>query len=143
MTEISSRNQRVADQIQRELATLIQIEMKDPRIGLVSITGVDISRDLGYANVYVTVLNTLSDSKELNHSTLAAPGELDKLEVEDNLNALRQAAGYLRTMLAKRLEIRSVPKLQFHYDSSIEKGQQLSDLIDNALAADREQHPDN
>ncbi|MEE3299770.1 MAG: 30S ribosome-binding factor RbfA, partial [Pseudomonadota bacterium] len=58
MTEISPRNQRVADQIQRELATLIQIEMKDPRIGLVSITGVDISRDLGYANVYVTVLNT-------------------------------------------------------------------------------------
>ena len=143
MTEISPRNQRVADQIQRELATLIQIEMKDPRIGLVSITGVDISRDLGYANVYVTVLNTLSDSKELNRSTLAAPGELDKLEVEDNLNALRQAAGYLRTMLAKRLEIRSVPKLQFHYDSSVEKGQQLSDLIDNALAADREQHPDN
>ena len=47
MTEISPRNQRVADQIQRELATLIQIEMKDPRIGLVSITGVDISRDLG------------------------------------------------------------------------------------------------
>ena len=59
------------------------------------------------------------------------------------MNALRQAAGYLRTMLAKRLEIRSVPKLQFHYDSSAERGQKLSDLIDSALAADREQHSDN
>ena len=139
MSETSSRNQRVADQIQRELATLIQIEMKDPRIGMVSITGVDISRDLGYANVYVTVLNTLSDSEELNHASLTNPGEIDKLEVEENLKTLRQAAGFLRSMLAKRLEIRSVPKLQFHYDSSVERGRQLSDLIDNALAADQEQ----
>ena len=98
MSETSSRNQRVADQIHRELATLIQIEMKDPRIGMVSITGVDISRDLGYANVYVTVLNTLSDSEELNHASLTNPGEIDKLEDEENLKTLRQAAGFLRSM---------------------------------------------
>ena len=88
MTDMSPRVQRVADQIQRELATLIQLEVKDPRIGMVSITGVNVSRDLAYAKIFVTVLNTLSDDGEVNDSTLSAPGELDKLEIEENLKAL-------------------------------------------------------
>lgn len=140
--ELSARVQRVADQIQRELATLIQMEVNDPRVGMVSVTGVDVSRDLAHAKVYVTVLNTLGEDAELNSATLAEPGALDKLEVEQNINALNKAAGYLRTLLAKRLDIRSVPKLQFHYDASIQRGQQLSSLIDSALAADRRQHKD-
>ena len=142
MTDISPRVQRVADQIQRELATLIQLEVKDPRIGMVSITGVNVSRDLAYAKIFVTVLNTLSDEGEVNDSTLSEPGELDKLEIEENLEALKKASGFLRTMLAKRLRIRSVPKLEFRYDGSIERGQQLSSLIDDALAADRKLHFD-
>ena len=142
MPQMSSRAQRVADQIQRELAMLIQLEVNDPRIGMVSVTSVELSKDLAYAKVYITVLNTMTDSGDVNDSTLAAPGELDKLEIEENLQALSKAAGYLRTLLAKRLKIRSVPKLQFIYDKSVQRGQQLSSLIDDALAADRSLHPD-
>ncbi|MDP6535303.1 MAG: 30S ribosome-binding factor RbfA [Gammaproteobacteria bacterium] len=142
MSEMSSRVQRVADQIHRELAMLIQMEVSDPRIGMVSVTSVNVSRDLAHANVYVTVLNTMTGSDVLNDSTLVAPGELDKLEIEENLKALRKASGYLRSMLAKRIELRSIPKLQFHYDESVERGQQLSNLIDDALAADKSMHSD-
>jgi ribosome-binding factor A len=137
---MSSRVQRVADQIQRELASLIQMEVNDPRVGMVSVTGVDVSRDLAHAKVYVTVLNTLTGDSELNNSTLSEPGALDKLEIEENINALNKASGYLRSLLAKRLSIRSVPKLRFYYDGSIERGQQLSSLIDSALAADKDLH---
>ncbi len=140
MSEMSPRVQRVADQIQRELASLIQLEVNDPRVGMVSVTGVTVSRDLAYAKVYVTVLNTLTEDEAVNESTLSEPGVLDKLEVEENIKALNKAAGYLRTLLAKRLSLRSVPKLQFHYDGSVQRGQQLSSLIDSALAADRDSH---
>ena len=140
MSEVSSRAQRVADQIQRELANLIQLEVNDPRVGLVSITGVDVSRDLAHARVHITVMNTLCEDSDVNEATLSSPGELDKLEIEENLKALTKASGYLRTLLSKRLSTRSVPKLEFHYDSSIERGQELSDLIDGALAADRKLH---
>lgn len=140
MAEMSSRVQRVADQIQRELASLIQMEVNDPRVGMVSVTGVSVSRDLAHAKVYVTVLNSLSEDASVNASTLSEPGDLDKLEVEQNINALNKAAGYLRTLLAKRLSTRSVPKLRFYFDGSVERGQQLSSLIDSALKADRDLH---
>ena len=142
MPAASERVQRVADQIQRDLATLIQMEVNDPRIGMVSVTGVDVSRDLSYAKVHVTVLNTLPGDDDGNSDTLGNPGELDRLEIDQNIKALNQAAGYLRTLLAKRLKIRSVPRLQFYYDGSIERGQKLSSLIDKALEADRKQHAD-
>ena len=138
MTGVSSRAQRVGDQIQKELASLIQLEVSDPRIGMVSITGVEVSRDLSHAKVYVTVMNTLSEDASVNQLTLSSPGELDRIEVEENIRALSKASGFLRTMLSKRLRSRSIPKLQFFYDNSIERGQQLSGLIDNALKADRD-----
>ncbi|HIF86779.1 MAG TPA: 30S ribosome-binding factor RbfA [Gammaproteobacteria bacterium] len=137
---MSARTQRVADQIRREIAVLIQMELNDPRIGMVSVTAVKVSRDLSYAKIYVTVLNSLADSGAVNSSTLSAPGQLDKLEIEENLKALNKASGYLRSLLAKRLTLRSVPKLRFHYDGSVERGRHLSELIDNALAADRDLH---
>ncbi len=140
MAEMSCRVQRVADQIQRELASLIQIEVNDPRVGMVSVTAVNVSRDLAHAKVYVTVLNSLGDDFAINESTLSEPGDLDKREIEDNINALNKAAGYLRSLLARRLSTRSVPKLRFHYDGSIERGQQLSSLIDSALEADEKSH---
>ena len=139
MADVSSRAQRVGDQIQRELASLIQLEVSDPRVGMVSITSVDVSRDLANAKVYVTVLNTLSEDPAVNDLTLSSPGELDRLEIKENINALRRASGFLRTMLSKRLRARIIPKLQFHYDNSVERGQQLSGLIDDALEADRNQ----
>jgi len=140
VAEMSARVQRVADQIQRELALLIQMEVNDPRVGMVSVTDVEVSRDLAHAKIYVTVLNTMTDDSQVNESTLSEPGDLDKLEIEENINALNKAAGYLRSLLAKRLSTRSVPKLRFYYDGSIERGQQLSSLIDSALAADQDSH---
>ena len=140
MVDMSPRVQRVADQIQRELATLIQMEVNDPRVGMVSVTGVEVSRDIAHAKVFVTVLNTLTDDSQINESTLSEPGDLDKLEIKENIDALNKAAGFLRSLLAKRLSTRSVPKLRFYYDGSIARGQQLSSLIDSALAADQDSH---
>jgi ribosome-binding factor A len=137
---MSPRVQRVADQIQLELATLIQMEVNDPRVGMVSVTGVEVSRDIAHAKVFVTVLNTLTDDSQINESTLSEPGDLDKLEIKENIDALNKAAGFLRSLLAKRLSTRSVPKLRFYYDGSIAHGQQLSSLIDSALAADQDSH---
>ena len=142
MSEMTARAQRIADQIQREIAVLIQLEVSDPRVGMVSVTGVDVSNDLAYAKIYITVLNSLAGDEQINADTLSEPGVLDQLEIEDNLKALKKASGFLRTLLAKRLRLRVVPKLQFYYDSSIEQGQRLSDLIDDALAADRELQDD-
>lgn len=142
MSEMTARAQRIADQIQREIAVLIQLEVSDPRVGMVSVTGVDVSNDLAHAKIYITVLNSLAGDEQINAETLSQPGALDQLEIEENLKALKKASGFLRTLLAKRLRLRVVPKLQFYYDSSIEQGQRLSDLIDNALAADRELQDD-
>jgi len=140
LPDVSPRVQRVADQIQRELASLIQMEVNDPRVGMVSVTGVEVSRDIAHAKVFVTVLNTLTEDSEINKSTLSEPGDLDKLEIKENIDALNKAAGFLRSLLAKRLSTRSVPKLRFFYDGSIARGQQLSSLIDSALAADQDEH---
>jgi ribosome-binding factor A len=136
MTELSPRLQRVADQIQRELAMLIQLEVNDPRIGMISVTGLDISRDMAFAKVFVTVMNSTSGTADNSEE----PGELDKLEIDENIKALNKASGFLRSLLAKRLRLRTTPKLQFHYDNSVRNGQQLSSLIDEALAADRDSH---
>ena len=139
MSEQSQRQQRVADLVQRELAVLIQLEVNDPRVGMVSVTGVDVSRDLSYADVYVTVLNSRGGQDDDRVGAEPA-GELDKLEIEDNVKALNKAAGYLRSLLARRLKLRTTPKLRFHYDGTISRGNKLSSLIDQALEADRNQH---
>lgn len=143
MSEMTARAQRVADHIQREIAVLIQLEINDPRVGMVSVTGVDVSNDLAHAKIYVTVMNSLTGDSEQDKETLTDPGKLDQLEIEENLKALTKASGYLRTLLAKRLRLRAVPKLHFYYDSSVERGHRLSSLIDDALEADRQQHADN
>ena len=139
---MTARAQRIADQIQREIAVLIQLEVSDPRVGMVSVTGVDVSNDLAHAKIYITVLNSLEGDGQFNADTLSEPGVLDQLEIEENLKALKKASGFIRTLIAKRLRLRVVPKLQFYYDSSIEHGQRLSGLIDDALAADRELQDD-
>tara|TARA_B100001059_G_C17831385_1_gene584888 strand:+ start:1831 stop:2292 length:462 start_codon:yes stop_codon:yes gene_type:complete len=141
VTELSSRGQRVADQIQRELATLIQLEVRDPRVGMVSITGIDLSRDLAHAKVFITVLDTVTTNGAIANLISAEEDDLDLIQVQDNVKALNKAAGFLRSLLSKRLALRAVPKLRFFYDASIENGQRLSGLIDDALTADQEQRP--
>ncbi|WP_253447804.1 30S ribosome-binding factor RbfA [Halomonas sp. Y3] len=114
------RTDRVADQLQKELAVLIQREVKDPRLGMVTVSGVEVSRDLGYADVHVTLL-----------------GEDTPERIKENLKVLKQAAGFLRGQIAKRIKLRHVPELRFHYDESVVRGQRLSSLIEEAVQSDR------
>jgi ribosome-binding factor A len=112
----TARSARIADQIQRELAELIRLEIRDPRVRLVTLTAVELSRDQSHAKVYFTVLGPESAA-------------------EETLEGLQRAAGFLRTNLAHRLSTRTVPELHFAYDASIERGARLSKLIDEAVAA--------
>lgn len=121
MAKEYSRTQRVADYLQRELAGLIQHEVRDPRLSMVSITGVDVSRDLGHARVYYTQLGT--DSKD---------------EAEEATAALNRAAGFLRSQLSRDSKMRSVPQLRFYFDTSVGEGRHMEDLIRKAAEADRE-----
>ena len=113
----SQRAQRVGEQIQRELAQMLRDEVKDPRVGRVTITAVDVSPDLSHAKVFITDL---------------AGGE----HAEESLRALGRTAGFLRSELAHRMNLYSVPQLHFAYDDSIESGIRLSKLIDDAVASD-------
>lgn len=139
MAKVSPRVQKVADQLQRELATLIQLEINDPRVGMVSVISVKVSRDLAYADVYVTVLGSVDGAAALAPGvTLDQANELDKLEIKESVKALNNASGFLRTLLAKRMSLRITPKLTFHYDESVSRGQYLSSLIDRAIESDGE-----
>jgi ribosome-binding factor A len=121
MAKEYSRALRVADLLQRELANVIQNELQDPELGMVTISGVRVSRDLAYAHVYVTVMK--------NRRELAAV-----------VQTLNESAGHLRHMLAGHVVLRSVPRLKFSYDESIVRGNQLSALITAAVAADDAKH---
>jgi len=121
MAKEYSRTQRVADYLQRELAALIQREVRDPRVGMVSITGVNVSRDLGHAKVYYTELG--SDSIE---------------DATESTEVLNKASGFLRSQLSRDSSMRSVPQLRFYFDSSVGQGRHLEDLIRRAADADRE-----
>lgn len=107
-----ARGVRVAEQIQKDLAELIPRELRDPRLGFVTLTDVEITPDYAYATVYFSVLTG---------------------SVVDSEAALNESAGYLRNLLFKRLHIHTVPTLRFKYDESVEKGAEMSQLIDRAL----------
>ncbi|MFN7096808.1 MAG: 30S ribosome-binding factor RbfA [Gammaproteobacteria bacterium] len=111
MTKDFSRLDRIGDMLRRELTVLIQHEVNDPRVGMVSVTDVKVSRDLMHAKVYVSVLQP--DDK------IAAA-----------IDALNHAAGYLRYQLAQRVDLRVMPQLRFYYDDSLVRGNRISNLID-------------
>jgi ribosome-binding factor A len=110
----AARGARIADQIQRELAEIIRLEVRDPRVGLVTLTGVELSRDQSHAKVFFTTLGPESAAEEAGEG-------------------LQRAAGFLRSELAHRLTTRKVPELHFHFDESVERGVRLSRLIDEAV----------
>ena len=118
-----TRSERVADALQRELAVLIREEMRDPRVAFVNITGVDVSRDLAAAKVHLNYVNAREEA-----------------ERTAGVKVLNGASGFLRSKLAKRMQLRIVPSLKFIYDDSGRRGQELSALIDSALAADKQHH---
>jgi len=119
------RERRVADFIQRELAGILQREMKDPRVGMVSVNEVRVSPDMGYADLYVSSLDAQ-----------------DEAEQEELLKVLRGAAGWLRTLIAKRAQMRVTPRLRFHWDRLPEESNRMSRLIDDAVARDAAHKPD-
>ena len=117
------RARRVADQMQRELSELIRLEVKDPRVGMLTITEIEVTRDMDHAKVFFTTLG-------------------GKPEHDACLEGLQRASGFLRTQLSQRMQLRQVPKLSFVYDHSVERGVQLSQLIETAVAEDRTRNPE-
>lgn len=118
MAKSFSRATRIGDQIQKELADLIRNELKDPRIGMVTITGVDVTSDYSHAKVFFTTL-------------------AEQQGMEESLAGLNHAAGFLRSELFHRLALRVIPELHFVYDESIARGVRLSTLIDEAVATEK------
>lgn len=121
MQKTQSRNRRIADQIQRELSELIRLELRDPRVNMVTLTGVEVAADNSHAKVFFTTLGNDAQIQSCSHG-------------------LGRAAGFLRSQLAARLSLRTVPALHFEFDASIDRGLRLSRLIDDAIAEDAK-HP--
>jgi len=115
----SSREVRVADFVRDELAEIIRVEMRDPRVSFVSINDVKVSRDLSYAEVYVSSFNTNTDD-----------------EKSELVKALNGAAGFFRSTLAKRHSMRTTPKPRFHYDKVAEEAPVIDALIRRAVDED-------
>jgi ribosome-binding factor A len=110
------RGQRVADQIQRDLAELIAMELKDPRVGMVTLTEVQLTADYAHAKIFFT---TLADEPEV---------------IKNTLTGLTKASSFLRVQLGKRVSIHTLPELHFVHDISTSRGSALSKLIDEANA---------
>lgn len=107
---MSHRTGRLAEEIKREVSSIIQMEMKDPRIGFVSITSVEVSGDARYANIFISVMGNEEQGKE-------------------TLKALQRAQGYIRTELGKRIKIRYTPEIKFDLDDSISHGAKVMKLL--------------
>lgn len=113
---IPARGLRVADQIQRDLSELIMLELKDPRVGMITLSEVKLTPDYAHAKVFFT---TFKDDPESIKNTLAG---------------LQKASGFLRNLLGKRLHIHTLPALHFMHDTSTSRGIEMSALIDQANA---------
>jgi ribosome-binding factor A len=114
---IPGRSLRVADQIQRDLAEIIAYELKDPRVAMITITEVQVTPDYAHAKVFFT---TLPD---------------DETSVQNTLQGLRKASGFIRGQLGRRLTIHTTPDVHFVHDTSTSRGMELSRLIDEANAS--------
>jgi ribosome-binding factor A len=106
----TSRTRRVAEQLRRELAALLLQEIKDPRVKMVSLSAVEVSRDLSHAKVFVSVLG-------------------DEKAVDDALTGLEHAVGFLRRELGRRMHLRAIPQLHFVHDTSMAEGAHIDELL--------------
>ncbi|MHB8256502.1 MAG: 30S ribosome-binding factor RbfA [Acidiferrobacterales bacterium] len=117
MRKETGRTRRIAELLQRELAVLIPRELGDPRLAQLTLTGVDVAPDLSHAKVYITQLSGVANAP----ATLAV---------------LNGAAGFLRHALRSRLDLRIIPELRFLYDESVERGAEISRLLERARTGD-------
>lgn len=124
MKKDGSRLRRVEDQLQRELALLIQRGLKDPRLGMITVTAVEVTKEMEHAIVFVTELG----GDEQTH--------------KESVKVLNHAAGFLRREVGRCLTLRHVPEIRFKYDVSVESGIRLTNLINAARAADDQRHVD-
>ena len=118
-----SRADRVAQELQKEIAVILQREVKDPRIGMVTVSDVEISRDLAYAKVFVTFLF-----------------DRDPDAVKAGLQGLEKATPYIRSLLGKAMRLRIVPELKFMYDQSLVEGMRMSNLVTQTIRNDEARH---
>lgn len=119
-----SRTRRIGIQIQRELAQIIQQEMRDPRLRLVTISSVEVARDLSHAKVFVTAMDATEDTADAM------------------VKVLNHAAGFIRHALGQRLIARIIPELHFVYDTALERGLRVAALIE-AVSKEHKEHDDN
>lgn len=120
MAKEYSRTQRVAQEMQKEIAIILQREIKDPRVGMATVSGVEVSRNLAYAKVFVTFLNDNTPE-----------------QVKTVVRALQDAAGFIRSLLGKAMRLRVVPELTFAYDNSLVEGMRMSNLVSQVVQNDR------
>ena len=118
MAKEFSRTRRIGQQLQQELAQVLHRDIKDPRVGMVTVNDVEVSRDLSYAKVFVTFF------------------EEDEKIVEEKLEALSSAAGYIRSLVAGRMKLRVMPELRFIYDASLVEGMRMSNLVTRVIHND-------
>lgn len=118
---MSHRPERVAEAIKKEVADLIRNEVKDPRVGFVTITGVEVTRDLSYAKVFVSVLGSEEQRKE-------------------SVSALQKAAGYMRSEVGKRIKVRHAPELLFKLDTSLDHGTRIMEILHEIKTEEKAAH---
>ena len=116
-----SRTDRVGQQIQQEIAVVLQRDFKDPRVGWVTVSAVEVSKDLAYATIFVTLLGQEEDSEK----------------VQTSIDILNKAKGFFRSEIGKRMRLRIVPEIKFEYDSSLVTGIQMSKKVDEAVNSDK------
>ncbi|CAM3602455.1 ribosome-binding factor A [Rouxiella silvae] len=126
MAKEFSRTQRVSQEMQKEIAIILQREVKDPRVGMATVSGVEVSRDLAYAKVFVTFLDVLTTEPQ------------DPDRVKNGIKALQDAQGFIRTLIGKAMRLRVVPELTFAYDDSLVEGMRMSNLVTNVVKNDAE-----
>ena len=124
MAKEFSRTQRVAQQVKKEIALILQREIKDPRIGMATVSDVEISRDLAYAKVYLTFFS------------------IGDQTAESQLAAVRENKGMIRSLLGKAIRLRITPDLTFFFDESLTEGMRMSNLVTQIVESDKARHND-
>ncbi|SUT86261.1 30S ribosome-binding factor RbfA [Actinobacillus equuli subsp. haemolyticus] len=123
MSREFKRSDRVAQELQKEIAVILQREVKDPRIGMVTVSDVEVSRDLAYAKIFVTFLF-----------------DNDQSAIEQGMKGLEKASPYIRSLVGKAMRLRIVPELRFIYDQSLVEGMRMSNLVSNVIKNDEAKH---
>jgi len=114
-----ARTDRVGQEIQKEIAVILMREVKDPRLSMTTVSAVELTRDLAYAKIFVTFFTN------------------EESEITSSVEVLNEAAGFIRSLLAKKLRARIMPHLRFVYDKSMAEGVRMSSLVDQAVASDK------